>query len=170
MIGREDSGHLPLQQFSKSRDIKSMPRRAVGHEIFLRQSKQAHRRKHPPPVLWVSRPRMLLLQMHKATRGLDQPLEIIRVVRFRAQPEMFEDVVRFVVALLIPTAKKTHVTGMVRNLVGCLFRRRAAQLLDEPGNSLAFVHGELSFVSAVMTGNRARSLFPTEGCCAYGRG
>ena len=39
MIGREDGGHLPSQQFSKSRDIKSMPRRAVGHEIFLRQSK-----------------------------------------------------------------------------------------------------------------------------------
>ncbi len=170
MIGREDGVHLPLQQFSKSRDIKSMPRRAVGHEIFLRQSKQTHRRIHPPPVLWVCRPRMLLLQMHKATRGLDQPLEIIRVVRFRAQPEMLEDVVRFVVALLIPTAKKAHVTGMFRDLVARLFRRCAAQLLDEPGNSLAFVHGELSFVSAVMTGNRARILFPTEGCCAYGRG
>ena len=102
---------------------------------------------------------MLLLQMHKATRGLDQPLEIIRVVRFRAQPEMLQDVVRFVVALLIPTAKIAHVTGMIRNFFGCLFRRRAAQLLDEPGNSLAFVHGELSFVSAVMTGNRARILF-----------
>ena len=39
MIGREDGVHLPPQQFSKSRDIKSMPHRAVGHEIFLRQSK-----------------------------------------------------------------------------------------------------------------------------------
>ena len=84
MIGREDGVHLPLQQFSKSRDIKSMPRRAVGPEIFLRQSKQTHRRIHPPPVLWVGRPRVLLLQMHETTRGLDQPLEIIRVVRFRA--------------------------------------------------------------------------------------
>jgi hypothetical protein len=59
---------------------------------------------------------------------------------------------------------------MLRNLVGRFFRRRAAQLLDEPGNSLAFVHGELSFVSAVMTGNRTLILFPMEGCCAYGRG
>ena len=66
---------------------------------------------------------------------------------------------RFVVALFIPTAKKAHVTGMLRNLVGRLLRRRAAQLLDELGNSLAFVHRELSFVSAVMTGNRARILF-----------
>ena len=102
---------------------------------------------------------MLLLQMHKATRGLDQSLEIIRVLRFRAQPEMLEDVVRFVVALLIPTAKKAHVAGMLRDLVARLLKRCAAQLLDEPGNSLVFVHGELSFVSAVMTGNRARILF-----------
>ena len=36
MIGREDGVHLPPQQFSKSRDIKSMPHRAVWHEIFLR--------------------------------------------------------------------------------------------------------------------------------------
>src|SRR5262245_58156025 len=102
---------------------------------------------------------MLLLQMHKAARGLDQPLELIRVVRFRAQPEMLEDVVRFEVALLIPTAKIADVTWMVRNLVGCLFMLGAAQLSDEPGNSLAFVHGESSFVSAAMTGNRARILF-----------
>jgi hypothetical protein len=59
---------------------------------------------------------------------------------------------------------------MLRDLIGRFFRRGAAQLLDESGNSLAFVHGELSFVSAVMTGNQARILFPMEGCCAYGRG
>ena len=102
---------------------------------------------------------MLLLQVHKAARGLNQSFEIIRVVRFRTQPEMLEDVMRFVVALLIPTAKKADVAGMFCNLVRRLLRRRAAQLLDEPGNSLVFVHGELSFVSAVMTGNRARILF-----------
>ena len=66
---------------------------------------------------------------------------------------------RFVVALLNPTAKKAHVAGKFRDFVARLFRRCAAQLLDEPGNSLAFVHGELSFVSAVITGNRARILF-----------
>jgi len=102
---------------------------------------------------------MLLLQVHKAARGLNQSFEIIRVVRFRTQPEMLEDVMRFVVALLIPTAKKADVAGMFCNLVRRLLRRRAAQLLDEPGNSLAFIHGELSFVLAVMTGNRARILF-----------
>ena len=115
-------------ELQKSRDIKSMPRRRIRREIFLRQAKQPHRRIHPPSVLRVGRSRVLLLQVHKATCRLNQSLEIIRVVRFRSQPEMLEDVVRFIVALLIPTAKKTHVTGMIRNLVGCLFPRRAAQL------------------------------------------
>ena len=169
MLGGEDGVHLLSNEMKKTCDIKSMSRWAVGPEIFLRQSKQTHRWIHPPPVLWVCRPRVLLLQMHKATRGLDQSFEIIRVLRFRTQPEMLEDVVRFVVALLIPTAKKAHVAGMLRDLVG-RFRRRVAQLLDEPGNSLAFVHGELSFVSAVTTGNQGRILFLMEGCCAYGRG
>src|SRR5262245_50105983 len=117
MIGRQNSVHLPLEQLSKSRDVKSMPRRTVRHEIFLRQSKQTHRRINSPAVLWVGGSRVLLLQMHKATRGLDQPLEIIRVVRFRAQPEMLEDVVRFIVALLIPTAEEADVTGMHGNFV-----------------------------------------------------
>jgi hypothetical protein len=35
-------------------------------------------------------------------------------------------------------------------------RRRAAELFDEAGNSLAFVHGKLNLVLAEMTGNRAR--------------
>ena len=159
MLRRNNCVNLPPQQLKKTGHIKLMSRRFIRSEIFFRELKEPHRWVHPAPVLWVRWPLVLLLQMHKATRGLDQPLEIICVVRFRAQPEMLEDVVRFVVALLIPTAKIAHVAGMIRNLFGCLFRRRAAQLLDEPGNSLAFVHGELSFVSAVITGNRARILF-----------
>jgi hypothetical protein len=110
----------------------------------------------------------LLLQMHKTTRRLNQSLEIIRVLRFRFQPEMLEDVVRFVITLFIPTAKKTDVTRMLGDFVRLGAGRCAAQLRDELGNSLAFIHGKLSLVSAVMTGNRARIL--SEGCCAHGHG
>lgn len=101
--------------------------------------------------------------MNESTGRLDEALEIIRVLRFGLQPEMLEHVVCFVVALLVPAAKKTEVTGMLRDLVRRLLRRRAAQLFHQPGNSLAFVHGKLNFVSAEMTGNRARIVFPTEG-------
>ncbi len=159
MLGGEDGVDLPAEQTEKTFDVESVPRRGEGREIFLRQTKQAHRWIHPPPVFRVGRPRMLLLQMDETTRGLDQPLEVIRLLRLRPQPEMLQDVVRVVVALLVPTAKKAHVAWMFRDPVDRFFRRRAAQFLDEPGNSLAFVHRELSFGSAVMTGNRARNLF-----------
>jgi len=73
---------------------------------------------------------------------------------------MLEDIVRFVIALLIPATKKAEVTGMLLEFVGRFISRDAAQLFHQPGNSLAFVHGTLSFSSAEMTGNRAPIVFP----------
>ncbi len=170
MIASQDRVHLPAQELQKRRQIESMPPRQIRREIFLRQPEEPHRRIHPPPIFWMRRTRVLFLQMHEPACGLDQTLEIIRVFRFCPQPKMLEHVVRFVVALLIPAAEKTDVTGVLRDLVGRACGRAAAQLLDQLGNSLAFIHGTLSFVSAVMTGNRTPILFPREGCCAYGRG
>lgn len=96
-------------------------------------------------ILRMRRALELLLQMHKTARGLDQTLEIIRVVRFGAEPEMFEDIVRFVIPLLVPAAKKSGVARMLRDVVRLGIGRRAAQLFDEAGNSLVFAHGKLNF-------------------------
>ncbi len=170
VIACQDCIHLLPDQTQKSGDIKPVTLRRKGREIFFRQPKQAHRRIQPPPVFWMRGSRVLFLQMHKPSRRLDQALEIIRVVRFRPQPKVLEDVVGFVVTLLIPAPEKPPVAGMLRDLVIRARDRRAAQLLDQLGNSLAFVHGTLSFVSAVMTGNRIPILFPREGCCVDGRG
>jgi hypothetical protein len=67
---------------------------------------------------------------------------------------------RLVITLLIPTAEKTEITGMLRDLVALLPARCVTQLFHQPGNSLAFAHGALSFGSAEMTGNRAPIVFP----------
>ena len=150
---------MATQELEKIFNIKPMPPRRVGREVSLRQPKQADRRVHPPPIFRVRRPRVLFLQMDKPARRLDQPFEINRVLRFRPQPEMLEDIVRFVVTLLIPAAEKTDVTGMLRDFLARGRGRRTAQLLHQPGNSLAFVHGKLNLVSAEMTGNRAPIVF-----------
>jgi hypothetical protein len=97
--------------------------------------------------------------MHKSARRLDQSFEVIRVLRFGPQPEMLQDIVRFVVALLIPAAEKPDVARMLRDFPGRGAGRRAAQPFQQPGNSLAFVHGKLNLVSAEMTGNRAPIVF-----------
>jgi len=109
-------------------DIKLMPHRQVRREILFGEAKEPHRRIHPPAVFGMCRPLILLLQMDKAARCLDQPLEIIRVFRFGPQPEMLQNVVRLVIALLVPAAKETEVTGMLRDIVRRGLRGRAAQL------------------------------------------
>ena len=160
MVGSENRVHLSLQEPEKILDIKAMPRRPERREISLGQPKQPHRRIHPPPILRVRRSRILFLQMDEPACRLDQPFEIIRILRFCPQPEVLEHIVRFVIALLIPATEKTDVAWMPGNFGRRLLRRRAAQLFYQSGNSLAFVHGKLSLVSAEMTGNRAPIVFP----------
>lgn len=159
MPGSENRIDLAAEQAEKALDVKSMSHRRVGQEIFFCEPKQPSRRVHPPPILRVGRPRVLFLQMHKSARGLDQPFEVIRVLRFGPQPEMLQDIVRFVVALLIPAAEKAHVARMLRDVARPGEVRRAAQFFHQLGNSLAFVHGKLNLVSAEMTGNRAPIVF-----------
>lgn len=160
MIRSENCVHLSLQKPEKIFDIKAMPHRPERLEIFFGEPKEPHRRIHPPPVFRMGRAGMLFLQMHESAGCLDQPFEIIRILRFRPQPEMLEDVVSFVISLLIPAEKETDVARIPGNFARRALRRRAAQLFHQSGNPLAFVHEALNLVSAEMTGNRARIVFP----------
>jgi hypothetical protein len=105
--------------------------------------------------------------MDKAARRLNQAFEVIRILRSRPHPEMLEHIVGFVITLLIPAAEKSQVTRMLRDVVASLPRGCTHQLFDELGNSLVFVHGELRFAAAEMTGNRAGGIFRLRGWCAH---
>ncbi len=140
-----------------------MPPRRIGPQVFLREPKEPHGRIHASSVLRMRRPRELLLQMHEPARGLNQAFEVVGVLTFRAQPKVLEHVVRLVVALLVPAKEEPGVARMLRDFPARAARRRAAQLLNQPGNSLVFVHEELNLDSAEMTGNRARRVFAEEG-------
>src|SRR6185503_14340630 len=128
VVGSQDRVHLLPDEMEESLHIKPMPHRQVWREILFGEAKEPHRGIYPPAILWMSRPLILLLQMDKTARSLDQTLEIIRVVRFGPQPEMLQNVVRLVIALLVPAAKETEVTGMLRDIVRRGLRGRAAQL------------------------------------------
>jgi len=172
MIGNQNRLRLSLQEPEEFFDIEAMPYGCEGCEVFFRQPKQPYRRIHPAPIFGMRWSRVLLLQMDEAAGRLDQPLEIIGVLRFRLQPQMLEHIMRFVVALLIPASEKADIAGMPRNLAPRVLGRLLLQLFHQPGNSLAFVHGTLSLVSAEMTGNRARRVFPrrADGHTATGDG
>ena len=55
----------------------------------------------------------IFLQMNESTSGLDQPFEKIRIVRTSFQPKLFQDIVRFIVMLFIPTLKERQVKWMI---------------------------------------------------------
>jgi hypothetical protein len=72
---------------------------------------------------------------------------------------VFQNIVRLIVSLLVPAAKETEVTRMLRDFFRRRFDGNAAELFHQLGNSLAFVHLKFSFESAEMTGNRGRFFF-----------
>ncbi len=159
VIGSNDQIHLPAKERQEILDVEAVSHRHEGSEIFFRKPKQTDGGKQTLPILRVRRPRKLLLQMHKPARRLNEALEKIRILRIGPQPEMLKDIVRFVITLLIPAAKEADVTRMLCDIVRRAVGWRTAQLFDEPGNSLAFVHGKLTLVSAEMTGNRVGIVF-----------
>ena len=48
----------------------------------------------------------VLLQMNECASGLNQSFEIIGIGRFGAEPELFQEIVRLIVLLLVPASKK----------------------------------------------------------------
>ena len=50
-----------------------------------------------------------LLKMNERAGRLNQPLEEVSIRRFGAEPKLFQDIVRVVVALFVPATKKPEV-------------------------------------------------------------
>src|SRR4051812_1577699 len=89
-------------------------------DFFLGELKKTNRRSKPAAVLRVGRLFELQLQMNESAGSLDQAFEEIVVIGILVEPDLFENIVRFVVALLVPALKIRPVIGMVddRDLVG----------------------------------------------------
>ena len=71
----------------------------------------------------------LLLQMDESAGGLDQTFEVLPVLRRDriVQPHLFENVVRFVITLLVPALEKGAVIGMRGDPGAGCFRRIGLQ-------------------------------------------
>jgi hypothetical protein len=89
-----------------------------------------------------------LLKMDERASGLDQSLEEIRIVRFVFEPELLQNVMRFVIALFIPAVKKCAVKGVVRNIGLVQIQVVVTQLSHQLRNPLAFAHGKLNLLAA----------------------
>ena len=92
--------------------------RGEAGQIFLRQLKELNRRPQTPAMFCVGRVLEIFLKMHERTGSLDQALEKIIIVAIAVQPNLFQNVVRLVVAMLIPAPKERAVKRMIRHLAG----------------------------------------------------
>ena len=83
----------------------------------------------------------LLLQMHKCTGSLNQSFEVLRILSSRCflEPNLLENVVGFVILVLIPAMEIGAIIWMISNDPAIL-RVATLQRSDEFGNSLAFAH------------------------------
>ena len=93
----------------------------------------------------------VFLKMHKRAGCLDQSFEKNRIVRFHLEPDVLEHIVRFVVTLLVPAAKKPAIKWMGRNVAGRI-DLVAFELADKLRKPLAFAHGGLNFIVPQMMG------------------
>ena len=72
---------------------------------------------------------------------------------------MLEDIVRFVVTLLVPATKEPAIAGMLRNFTLVCRGCRALQFLHELRNPLAFSHPAFSLLLSEMRGKPACANF-----------
>jgi hypothetical protein len=93
----------------------------------------------------------VFLEMNERAGSLNQALEKIVVVGVGIEPKMFQDIVRFVVSLVVPTTKISSIEGMIRHVAGKI-DIAAFEVADELRNSFAFVHEAFNFTMPPMMG------------------
>jgi len=125
--------------------------RTEFRQVFFRQLEEFNGRAQTPAVLCVRWMFEVLLEMDESACGLNQSFEEIVVLGVAIQPKLFQRIVRFVVTLLVPAAKKRAIKWMGRYVAGRI-DLVAFELADKLRNPLAFVHGGLNFIVPQMMG------------------
>ena len=125
--------------------------RTESRQVFFRQLEEFNGRAQTPAVLSVCWVFEVLLEMDKSARRLNQSFEEIVVFGVAIQPKLFQHIVRFVVTLLVPAAKKRAIKWMGRYVAGRI-DLVAFKLADKLRNPLAFAHGGLNFIMPHMMG------------------
>jgi hypothetical protein len=133
-----------------------MPLRAERLEILQRKPKEPHRRAEPPTMFRMRGMFELLLQMDERTSRLDQSLKVLRVLGadWAFEPDLFENVVRFIITLLVPALKKRAIIGMIRHPAAVGPGAGGFQRGHELRNPLAFAHAGRNLGAPAMMGKR----------------
>jgi len=125
--------------------------RTEFRQVFFRQLEEFNGRAQTPAVLCVRWVFEVLLEMDESARRLNQSFEEIVVLGVAIKPKLFQHIVRLVVTLLVPAAKKRAIKWMDRYVAGRI-DLVAFKLADKLRNPLAFAHGGLNFIMPQMMG------------------
>ena len=125
--------------------------RTEFRQVFFRQLEEFNGRAQTPAVLCVRWMFEVLSKMDESARRLNQSFEEIVVLGVAIQPKLFQHIVRLVVTLLVPAAKKRAIKWMGRYVAGRI-DLVAFKLADKLRNPLAFAHGGLNFSMPQMMG------------------
>jgi len=152
-----------VQELTERGDIQSMMSRGEYRQVLFRELKQTHGWRQASAVFrvqWMFEP---LLQMNEGARCLDQPFEEIRVARIRFfQPKLLENIVRFIITLLVPAVKKRAIKGVLCDVCLGEIDIFTVQLGHQLRNPLAFVHEGLNLLAAQIMSKPARISFSEE--------
>ena len=130
----DEFGGVRFAEGDEGCDVEAMMRGGKGRDVFYAEREEARGGAEAASIFGVIGPEMLFLQMNEGTGDLDEAFEEGVVGAFRAQPELFEDIVRFVVFAAIEAGEKARV---VRVEVGA---RSGTEGLDVGGDAVAFFH------------------------------
>ena len=121
----------------------------------------------------------IFLEMHECACCLDEPFEKIIVVGVGADPEMLQDIVRFIITLVVPAPKIRAIERMICDFAGKSRLRGASygtqvgiiafEVADKLRNPFAFVHEVLNFTMPQMMG-KPTFLEGTETVRCYKKG
>ena len=82
----------------------------------------------------------MFLEMNEGARRLDEPFEKLVVIRIGVQPKLLENIVRFIITLLVPALKKGAIKWMLRDVRLVWVNVFSRQVRYESRNPLAFSH------------------------------
>jgi hypothetical protein len=117
IIRGDDLLGVLVEESTKRGDIQPMMARREDRQVLFSQAEQPHGRLQTPAMLRMRRLLEILLQMNEGAGGLDQAFEEIRIRRIGFKPNLLQDIMRFVIALLVPALKIGAVKRMLRRLV-----------------------------------------------------
>src|SRR5260370_38645115 len=100
--------------------------------------------------------------MDERAGRLNQPFEEICIGRIRFEPKLLDNIVRFIITLLVPAPKKSAIKRMLCDVRLASIDLFNSQLRNQARNPLAFVHEGLNLVAAQVMSKPERISFPGE--------